>query len=139
MTVLTWLGVIASIAMFFVFWRMGNLRPHAIWAVTSFALIALPMTALSIVTMQRIIHGPCRWRVFGWWLIGATPIVWVCVYVAQLTIVVNTREPVSMNALSSIAATWKRGSRSLTAVGVRDVDEVNTLVSWLDTKVGPAL
>lgn len=40
---------------------------------------------------------------------------------------------------SSIAATWKRGSRSLTAVGVRDVDEVNTLVSWLDTKVGPAL
>lgn len=40
---------------------------------------------------------------------------------------------------SSIAATWKRGSRSLTAVGVRDVDEVNTLVSWLDTNVNPAL
>lgn len=40
---------------------------------------------------------------------------------------------------SSIAATWKRGSRSLTAVGVRDVDEVNTLVSWLDKKVGTAL
>ncbi len=40
---------------------------------------------------------------------------------------------------SSIAATWKRGSRSLTAVGVRDVDEVNTLVSWLDTKVEPTL
>jgi len=33
---------------------------------------------------------------------------------------------------SSIAATWKRGSRSVTAVGVRDVDEVNRLVSWLD-------
>jgi hypothetical protein len=40
---------------------------------------------------------------------------------------------------SSIAATWKRGSRSLTAVGVRDVEEVNTLVSWLDAKVGSAL
>lgn len=40
---------------------------------------------------------------------------------------------------SSIAATWKRGSRSLTAVGVRDVDEVNTLVSWLDTNVRPTL
>jgi hypothetical protein len=40
---------------------------------------------------------------------------------------------------SSIAATWKQGSRSLTAVGVRDVDEVNTLVSWLDTKVEPTL
>lgn len=40
---------------------------------------------------------------------------------------------------SSIAATWKRGSRSMTAVGVRDVDEVNTLVSWLDTKVDPTL
>ena len=36
---------------------------------------------------------------------------------------------------SSIAATWKRGSRSVTAVGVRDVDEVNTLVNWLDQKV----
>ncbi len=35
---------------------------------------------------------------------------------------------------SSIAATWKRGSRSVTAVGARDVDEVNTLVSWLDRK-----
>lgn len=33
---------------------------------------------------------------------------------------------------SSIAATWKRGSRSVTAVGVRDVDEVYTLVSWLE-------
>ena len=40
---------------------------------------------------------------------------------------------------SSIAATWKRGSRSLTAVGVRDVDEVNTLVSWLDEKVSSTL
>ncbi|WP_425399207.1 anti-sigma factor family protein [Aeoliella sp.] len=40
---------------------------------------------------------------------------------------------------SSIAATWRRGSRSLTAVGVRDVEEVNTLVSWLDAKVGSAL
>lgn len=40
---------------------------------------------------------------------------------------------------SSIAATWKRGSRSLTAVGVRDVEEVNTLVSWLDIKVAPAM
>jgi len=40
---------------------------------------------------------------------------------------------------SSIAATWKRGSRSLTAVGVRDIDEVATLVGWLDKKVGPTL
>ena len=40
---------------------------------------------------------------------------------------------------SSIAATWKRGSRSLTAVGVRDVEEVNILVTWLDAKVGSAL
>ena len=40
---------------------------------------------------------------------------------------------------SSIAATWKRGSRSLTAVGVRDVEEVNILVTWLDAKVGSSL
>lgn len=40
---------------------------------------------------------------------------------------------------SSIAATWKRGSRSLTAVGVRDIHEAETLVSWLDTKIGSAL
>jgi hypothetical protein len=37
---------------------------------------------------------------------------------------------------SSLAATWKRGSRSLTAVGVRDKDEVSRLVSWLDKSVG---
>lgn len=35
---------------------------------------------------------------------------------------------------SSIAATWKRGSRSMTAVGAQSVDEVNLLVSWLDRK-----
>ncbi|MEQ8212198.1 MAG: zf-HC2 domain-containing protein [Lacipirellulaceae bacterium] len=40
---------------------------------------------------------------------------------------------------SNIAATWKRGSRSLTAVGIQDVEEVNTLVSWLDAKVESAL
>lgn len=40
---------------------------------------------------------------------------------------------------SSIAATWQHGSRSVTAVGVRDIDEVEKLVSWLDTKVGSAL
>ncbi len=33
---------------------------------------------------------------------------------------------------SSIAATWKQGSRSVTAVGVRDQEEVATLVNWLD-------
>ncbi|WP_145346597.1 anti-sigma factor family protein [Rosistilla ulvae] len=32
---------------------------------------------------------------------------------------------------SSIAATWKQGSRSVTAVGVRDQDEVAKLVTWL--------
>ncbi|QDV26021.1 anti-sigma factor family protein [Aureliella helgolandensis] len=35
---------------------------------------------------------------------------------------------------SSIAATWKRGSRSMTAVGVRDKAEVSKLASWLDSK-----
>ncbi len=35
---------------------------------------------------------------------------------------------------SSFAATWKRGSRSVTAVGVRDEAEVSKLVSWLDKK-----
>lgn len=35
---------------------------------------------------------------------------------------------------SSIAATWKRGSRSMTAVGVRDKAEVTKLASWLDNK-----
>ncbi len=33
---------------------------------------------------------------------------------------------------SSIAATWRQGSRSVTAVGVRDQEEVATLVNWLD-------
>mgnify|MGYP001820165827 CR=1 FL=1 len=33
---------------------------------------------------------------------------------------------------SSIAATWKQGTRSVTAVGVRDKEEVATLVNWLD-------
>ena len=40
---------------------------------------------------------------------------------------------------SSIAATWKRGSRSLTAVGVHDLEEAENLVSWLNTKVRSAL
>lgn len=33
---------------------------------------------------------------------------------------------------SSIAATWKQGTRSVTAVGVRDQDEVAKLVTWLN-------
>ncbi len=33
---------------------------------------------------------------------------------------------------SSIAATWKQGTRSVTAVGVRDQAEVTTLVKWLE-------
>jgi hypothetical protein len=39
---------------------------------------------------------------------------------------------------SSIAATWKRGSRWVTAVGVRDTAEVSALVTWLDGKTGLA-
>ena len=35
---------------------------------------------------------------------------------------------------SSIAATWKRGSRWVTAVGVRDTDEISELVTWLESK-----
>ncbi len=37
---------------------------------------------------------------------------------------------------SSIAATWRQGSRSVTAVGVRDQEEVATLVNWLGNEVG---
>jgi len=36
---------------------------------------------------------------------------------------------------SSIAATWKQGTRSVTAVGVRDQEEVATLVKWLEKKI----
>ncbi len=38
----------------------------------------------------------------------------------------------------SIAATWKQGSRNVTAVGVRDQAEVATLVKWLEKKAGRA-
>ena len=37
-----------------------------------------------------------------------------------------------VNLDSSIAATWKRGSRWVTAVGVRDANEVSELVTWLE-------
>lgn len=37
----------------------------------------------------------------------------------------------------SIAATWKRGSRWMTAVGARDSDEVGKLVDWLEETVRP--
>ena len=37
---------------------------------------------------------------------------------------------------SSIAATWKQGSRSVTAVGARDTAEVNKLVTWLSHQIG---
>lgn len=40
-----------------------------------------------------------------------------------------------VNLDESIAATWKRGSRWVTAVGVRDEAEVSELVTWLDSKV----
>lgn len=36
---------------------------------------------------------------------------------------------------TSIAATWRRGSRWVTAVGVHGTDEVGELVSWFDEKV----
>ncbi len=32
----------------------------------------------------------------------------------------------------NIAATWKQGTRSITAVGVRDEDEIATFVSWME-------
>lgn len=40
---------------------------------------------------------------------------------------------------SSIPVTGKRGSRSLTAVGVRDINGAKTLVSLLDEKVSSEL
>lgn len=33
-----------------------------------------------------------------------------------------------------IAATWRRGQRMVTVIGLKDVTEVNTLVAWLDEK-----
>lgn len=36
---------------------------------------------------------------------------------------------------SSIAATWRQGSRWVTAVRARDEDEVSELVTWLESKV----
>ncbi len=36
-----------------------------------------------------------------------------------------------------IAASWKRGSRSITVIGVRDVGEVSDMVAWLDENQRP--
>ncbi len=33
-----------------------------------------------------------------------------------------------------VAATWKRGTRHITLIGVRDVSEITQMVSWLDEK-----
>ena len=36
-----------------------------------------------------------------------------------------------------IAASWKRGKRHMTLIGVQDVAEVNQMVAWLDEKRRP--
>ena len=36
-----------------------------------------------------------------------------------------------------LAASWKRGQRNITLIGVQDVSEVNKLVAWMDTKPQP--
>lgn len=35
---------------------------------------------------------------------------------------------------SDIAATWQRGSRHITLIGVRDSDEVSKIVAWMDSR-----
>ncbi len=40
-----------------------------------------------------------------------------------------------VNLNNKYAATWKRGSRYITLIGVRDKNEVGTFVSWLDQEL----
>ena len=44
----------------------------------------------------------------------------------------NNKECQLVNLNERYAATWKRGSRYITLIGVRDMSEIDTFVTWLD-------
>ncbi|MCG8448727.1 MAG: sulfite exporter TauE/SafE family protein [Pirellulales bacterium] len=97
-----WLTVLVSVAVSFLFWRIGYIRPHAAWAMSSLIAIVAPVLGL----FWHVARGPGRLRTLGWLLIGVTPLVWIGAYFTHLYITSKARQPIDLNTPLRIAATY---------------------------------
>jgi hypothetical protein len=101
-----WIAAMTSIALFTLFWRIGYFRPHVIWGLLSLAATLIPLAWLAASALWRCACGPSRLRAIGWLLVGATPVVWIGAYVAELIVDIHIGTPPMANALVHVAAVW---------------------------------
>jgi hypothetical protein len=106
LTSAVWIAVVATIAVSFLFWRIGCLRPHAIWAVLSIVCIGTSTVGLVAAVLWRVVRGPDRWRAVGWLLLGLTPLVWIGAYFTRLATNGQRRDPVDLIATVYLTITW---------------------------------
>ena len=100
-----WLAVFVSTTLSTLFWRVGYLRPHALWGLLSLVLMFTPMIWLAASALRRIVCGPCRLRAVGWLLVGATPLVWICAYLTELNLQARTRT-FTLTAPARVTLVW---------------------------------
>jgi len=101
-----WLAVLFLLSVSFLFWRIGYIRPHAVWAVLSLVFIAAPLVGLGATVSWRLAKGPHRLQAIGWLLIGLTPLVWLGSYFADLSIRAETREAIAISTPLRVVMTW---------------------------------
>lgn len=114
-TCAVWLSVAATFAVFFLFWRLGYVRPHAFWAAASILLIGASTIGLLTSALWRLSRGPQRLRALGWLLTGITPLVWFGAYFTDLNIRADTREALNFNATMRTIVTWASSIMDLEA------------------------
>ena len=101
-----WLSIGCSWAIAAVFWRFEHFRPHAVWATASISSIVIPTAWLFCLTIGRLRRGPDGLRAIGWFLVGATPVVWSGAYLTDVAIRANAREPLAFSTPLRCAAIW---------------------------------
>ena len=107
LAVASWLIAFIWFAFFAVCWRMGYTTPNGLWAAGSIATVAVTVVVLMAICFWQVIRGPQRLRAIAVGMLGATPIVWLAMFLFGRNLEIQYRVPKSANVATCVAEYWQ--------------------------------
>ncbi len=102
----TWTATAFLALLFALFWRIGYLPPHGLFALLTTGAVVLAAMLTVVVGIRKLITGPNRVFVAATVLLGTTPVVWLAMYLLSLYLSVGNREPLHIGPAARTVAFW---------------------------------
>lgn len=94
------------ILLFALFWRIGYLPPHGLFALLTTGAVVLAAGLTVVVGIRKLISGPNRALVAAIMLLGTTPVIWFAMHLLSLYLATMNREASRIGPLVRTTGFW---------------------------------